>query len=86
MLDLLVYVNAAMVVFAMIAEVRALRYPGYRFARFIGIAGMFMLLVAYLLVIVHRETGISSTWARPGLLLLLASLVARNLYYEFQRR
>jgi len=77
----LLYVNMFLVAAGLGLEIYFLsRRRNLRFVRFVGVIGMGLLIAAYISVVFTPESGMPTTLVRPGLVCILAYVVARDIY------
>lgn len=85
MLDSLLYVNLLLVAAGLVLEFLALRKREIRFVRVVGALGFGMLVFAYMAAIFNPSAGMLTSVVRPGLMLIFASIVARNIHEHYAR-
>jgi hypothetical protein len=83
--DALLVINLILVAIALAMELALLRNPGNRFARLVGVAGLFLMGVAYFDDAFLGAEGTPVLLIRPGFMLFIAYIIARNIYEHNSR-
>jgi len=77
----LLYVNLVLVLAGLALEVcTILKHRKMRFVRVVGAVGLTLLVAAYSSAILFPDAGMPTSFVRPGLVCLLAYIIARNIY------
>jgi len=85
-MTLLLYVNLFLVVAGFALEIYSLTHAReLRFVRAVGVVGMGLLAAAYSSAIFAPSAGMPTAFVRPGLVCILAYIVARNIYDIYNR-